>query len=82
MSRSQISGSTPTANWGSSSPPIAAGWAGERARDRADRARELVAQRAVVGHGLEHVQNALDAQPKGVSAKEVVVSLAPRGSEA
>jgi len=34
----------------------------------------------VVGHGLEHVQNALDIQLKGVSAQKVVVSLTPNGA--
>lgn len=29
----------------------------------------------VVGHGLEHVQQAFDTQRKGVSAKKVVVTL-------
>ncbi len=36
----------------------------------------------VVGHGLEHVQSALDIQLKGVSAKKVVVSLPPSAAEA
>jgi len=36
----------------------------------------------VVGHGLEQVQHALDVQRNGVSAKKVVVSLSPSGSEA
>jgi len=36
----------------------------------------------VVGHGLEHLQNALDIQLKGVSAKKVVVSLSPSRAEA
>ncbi len=31
----------------------------------------------VVGHGLDHVQEALDIQRRGVSAKKVVVSLSP-----
>jgi hypothetical protein len=29
----------------------------------------------VVGHGLQHIQAALDAQMKGVSAAKIVVSL-------
>ncbi len=37
---------------------------------------------SVVGHGLGDVQHALDVQLKGVSAKKVVVSLSPSGSEA
>ncbi len=37
---------------------------------------------SVVGHGLRDVQNALDIQRKGVSARKVVVSLAPIGSDA
>ena len=32
----------------------------------------------VVGHGLQHIQDALDVQLKGVSAAKVVVSLDPR----
>jgi hypothetical protein len=32
----------------------------------------------VVGHGLQHIQDALDAQVKGVSAAKIVVSLDTR----
>jgi hypothetical protein len=32
----------------------------------------------VVGHGLQHIQDALDAQAKGVSAAKIVVSLDAR----
>jgi hypothetical protein len=32
----------------------------------------------VVGHGLQHIQAALDAQLKGVSAAKIVVSLDAR----
>jgi hypothetical protein len=32
----------------------------------------------VVGHGLRHIQSAMDAQMKGVSAAKIVVSLADR----
>ena len=40
--------------------------------------RESRAGPQVVGHGLRHIQSAIDAQLKGVSAAKIVVSLGDR----